>query len=133
MLFRRLPAICTALLAGLSLLSCEPGKITRPSSLHPLHPAVAVDTARHLYTLVEGRPPLGSELQLGQLVGVAGGVLSLAGHTLTVPQGALSEPALVTLSLLPSGYVEVELTAVRTDALGSTVDVGGLGFARPVT
>ena len=67
----------------------------------------------------------------GQLIGFAGGSVSLLGHTLTVPAGAVTKPTLFLLTVLPTGKVEVDLLATITTLFG-VVDVGSRGFAKPV-
>src|SRR5438477_6400994 len=91
--------------------------------------AAVVQDNKRSYTLVEGGLPtdLGT-LQLSQLIGPMGGSLTLAGHVLTVPAGAVTEPTLFTLTLGTRGYVEVGLKATR-EIFGTVVDVGSTGFA----
>lgn len=57
-----------------------------------------------------------------------GGSLNIGDHTLTVPAGAVSAPALFTMTKLP-GQVKVGLTATRL----LPNDVGSRGFAKPLT
>lgn len=66
-------------------------------------------------------------LSASELIGANGGAVSLLGHTLTVPAGAVSEVTLFTLKLLPTGFVEVDLHASVAG-----LDVGSKGFRRPV-
>ena len=66
------------------------------------------------------------------IIGVNGGEITLLGHTLTVPAGAVSHPTVFTLTVLPTGYVEVNLTATLTSVLGLVLNVGGDGFLEPV-
>src|SRR5690606_11105780 len=51
---------------------------------------------------------------------------------LLVPPGAVSQPTLFSLVVLPTGYVEVELGAVVNSLLGLVFDVGEQGFLKPV-
>lgn len=55
---------------------------------------------------------------LAKLIGLDGGVLSLLGHVLAVPQGAVSEPTIFSMTVLQQGYVEVDLTATPKSLLG---------------
>lgn len=97
-------------------------------------PRTATDEEGNEYTLVEGTLPLTLDrLHESEVIGVEGGSIQLAGHTLTVPAGAVDEPTLFVLGVLPSGYVEVELHAFLADPLQGLVDVGEQGFKRPVT
>src|SRR5687768_2125996 len=82
------------------------------------------------YTLVEGTLPAGlPALEVSQLIGVTGGTLSLAGHSIVVPAGAVTQPTLFTMTLGLNGYVEVELEATRVGLFGNIIDVGSGGFA----
>jgi hypothetical protein len=54
---------------------------------------------------------------LAKLLGSDGGVLALLNHVLTVPAGAVDEPTLFSMTVLQSGYVEVELTATPKSLL----------------
>lgn len=71
-----------------------------------------------------------SDLKLSKLIGVEGGTISLLGATVVVPLGAVSEPTLFTVTLLPTGYVEVDLGATTVSLLGGILDVGGKGFEK---
>lgn len=85
------------------------------------------------YTLV--RDPILSgvpSLQLSEVIGVSGGTISLLGHTLTVPPGAVNQPSVFTLLVLPTGYVEVDLTATVSGLLGNLLNIGAQGFSTPV-
>ena len=111
------------LLAALALTSCDPGgpvatleSPTVPSPTQSLSDYTPVSV-----------PLLSDVLQTVQLIGSGGGSLSLAGHTLTVPAGAVSAPTLFSMVQLPNGRIEVELLAVRTTPAG-IVDVGSGGF-----
>ena len=86
------------------------------------------------YTLVKDPlvPGITSALSKGSLIGFSGGQVELLGHTLIVPLGAVTKPTLFTLTVLPTGYVEVELLATTTSLLGVVVDVGSNGFLKPV-
>lgn len=56
---------------------------------------------------------------LSKLLGTDGGVLTILNHVLTVPQGAVTEPTIFSMSVIQAGYVEVELTAVPKSLLQS--------------
>jgi hypothetical protein len=85
------------------------------------------------YVLIEERAPnLLESLQISRVIGILGGSLSLAGHTVTVPSGAVSLPTVFTLTLLPNGYIEVEVEALQTSLLGRLINVGEQGFRKPV-
>ncbi len=73
------------------------------------------------------------EQKLSKLIGMSGGTISLLGHTLTVEPGTVTIPTLFTLTALPTPEIDVLVTATVTDVLGGVLDVGELGFKRPVT
>src|SRR5690606_21121475 len=50
---------------------------------------------------------------------------------LTVPLGAVSQPTLFVLTVLPTGNVEVYLLGTRSTLLG-LLNIGSLGFSEPV-
>lgn len=80
------------------------------------------------YVLVEGRiPDHIADFDASQLIGPSGGSVHLAGHSIEVPAGAVSDPTLFTITVVTNGYVQVELTAVLSGLLG-VVDVGESGF-----
>ncbi|HET8654830.1 MAG TPA: hypothetical protein VFL93_04910 [Longimicrobiaceae bacterium] len=92
-------------------------------------------SASQSYTLLN-QPLLGvlGDLKLSQLIGVDGGQISLLGATLIVPPGAVDSPTLFTLAVLPTGHVEVDLSATVQTLLGGLL--GGSQqetFARPVS
>lgn len=121
--------LLVTLAASPLLLSCD---------RDPVEPRVEVEMGPRAsvagdgeYTLVEGRIPSDIEdLTVSGLIGVDGGSISLAGHQLTVPAGAVDAPTVFTMTLPSSGYVEVDLKAVQVTALGETVVEK---FAQPVT
>lgn len=59
-----------------------------------------------------------------------GGELTLLGHTLTVPAGAVDRPTMFVMSVLAGTTIEVELIAYDPDLYD---DVGGKGFTKHVT
>lgn len=87
--------------------------------------------------LVRGKGPRLSVSSTGttasKLIGTEGGEVSVNGHTLRVPSGAVPVPTEFTLTQLPTGYVEVSLRAELVSSTGTRTDVGGQGFLRPVT
>ena len=72
-----------------------------------------------------------SALQVSQLIGVNGGTITLLGHRMVVPSGAVDLPTLFTLSVLNNGYVHVDVSALAPGMSG-LIDVGEQGFNRPV-
>lgn len=86
------------------------------------------------YTVVRESLPadLLPGVSLSGIIGITGGSISLAGHVLEVPAGAVTVPTLFTLTVPLNGYVQVDLSATVTTILGKVVDVGALGFQKPV-
>lgn len=80
--------------------------------------------------LLPGLDP--DNLSVSRLIGLGGGSLSLFGHRLEVPAGAVLQPTVFTVAVLPTGSVEVYLTAINTGLLGRVLNVGADGFRRPV-
>jgi hypothetical protein len=121
-----------AFLALLLFSSCEPGRA--PVSEVPTAPRFEEASGSEgsaTYKLIEGRIPSEiADLQVSKLIGIDGGSLNLAGHTLTVPAGAVEQPTLFTMTLVTNGYVEVDLSATATDLLGNVIDVGSQGFPK---
>ncbi|HEX6134102.1 MAG TPA: hypothetical protein VFZ24_09065 [Longimicrobiales bacterium] len=57
------------------------------------------------------------EATIALLLDVAGGVLELLGHSITVPPGAVTEPTMFTMTVIQDGYIEVDLTATPKSLL----------------
>lgn len=116
--------------------ACEqasPTAAVAPTSPDPLLGALLGGGSVSGYTLVKDPllPGILNSVSSGSLIGFGGGTISLLGHTLTVPVGAVTKPTLFTLTVLPTGYVEVDLLATVNTLLG-VLDVGSKGFAKPV-
>jgi hypothetical protein len=127
--------VVLALALGLVLAACHgEDTIVGPPEVEPPIPApqatVATDSEGNTYTIIEG-PPLGLPLQLTKLISVEGGTISLLGHTLVVPKGAVSGPTLFTMLVGLNGKVEVHLTAL-VPTLFSILNLGEQGFRKPV-
>jgi hypothetical protein len=99
-----------------------------PTETGELTPINASQLQAQGYTLITEPPQQPTKSLLGWLVktveatlslllGSDGGVLSLLNHILAVPQGAVTEPTLFTMTVLQSGYVEVDLTATPKSLL----------------
>ncbi len=84
------------------------------------------------FTLITEAPRSGT-LLLTKLLGVGGGTISVAGVTLDVPSGAVTGPTLFTVFALPTPVIDASLTAVVPQWLGRVLDIGALGFNKPVT
>lgn len=124
------PALVVAVLAGCEVADRTPLEVTAPQPL--LGGLLGGNQAS--YTLVKDPllPGILQAVSTNALIGVQGGQITLLGHTLTVPAGAVSQPTIFTLTVLPTGYVEVNLTATLTSVLGLVLNVGDDGFLRPV-
>ena len=136
-ILRKLALVPVLLLA---VTACE--KDTDP--IAAVAPSAEIDPL--LGGLLGGSPPAGwvfvndpvltlsgitTAVSTNQLIGFNGGTISLLGHTLTVPVGAVTKPTLFVLTVLPTGKVEVDLLATLNTLLG-VLDVGSKGFAKPV-
>jgi len=119
--------VACSLLSGLLLTGCEPGNPRGAQTPTAPAPAPAADLSAGQYTLVESTLLSGLP-RTSALIGSTGGVLSLLGHTLSVPSGAVAQPTLFTMTALPTGRIEVELLALRISLLGQSIDVGSGGF-----
>ena len=105
--------------------------LSQPTVLEPQMMTLSV--GQQTFTRIEERAPSTSLLSLSRIIGLLGGTISVANHSVTVPFGAVTLPTLFTLTYAGNGYVEVDATATITDLLGRILDVGGLGFKKPVT
>lgn len=75
----------------------------------------------------------GAAESVSQVIDHRGGELKVGGHMITVPPRAVLEPTLFTMTAEGDGYLSVDLLATRVNPQGDTVDVGRLGFLKPVT
>lgn len=117
-----------------ALVGCEVGNRSPMEVLPASQPVLSEQTVGSNYTLVEeSLPEITEAVSASTLIGASGGRVELLGHSLSVPAGAVTEPTLFTLTVLPTGYVEVDLRATVTSLLGEAIDVGGEGFRKPVT
>jgi hypothetical protein len=123
------------ILAGSLIAGCDPaGSRATPSPTEPSELLGGLLGGKKVqgYTLVKAPLLSLQELSISGLIGVQGGQITLLGHTLTVPAGAVGQPTLFVLTVLPTGYVEVDLEASLTSLLGGLLDIGGSGFLKPV-
>lgn len=67
------------------------------------------------------------------LIGPEGGLLAVLNHTLFVPEGAVDDPTLFVMSVLPDGHVHVDLRAFQRSWWWGWYDIGSQGFDQPVT
>jgi hypothetical protein len=125
-----LPFLVFALVAG-----CDPGNsrsLQSPTEPQELLGGLLGGNRVSGYTLVKAPLIPTGDLSLSNLIGIEGGEISLLGHTLVIPVGAVTKPTLFLMTVLPTGYIEVDLTASVTGLLGSLLDVGSRGFLKPV-
>ena len=119
----------------LAVTACDTAEMgpTAPSTPDPLLGGLLGGNNVQGYTLVRDPllPGILNAVSTGSLIGFNGGSISLLGHTVTVPVGAVTKPTLFSLIVLPTGYVEVDLTATLTSILGP-FDVGAAGFQKLV-
>ncbi|MBW3629047.1 MAG: hypothetical protein KY464_07085 [Gemmatimonadetes bacterium] len=118
--------ICS-LFSGVLLTSCEPGSSGVTETPNGPDLAQTIGSPQDQYTWVEVSSIPGQP-RTAQVIGVAGGALELSGHTLTVPAGAVSEPTLFSMIVLPNGRIEIELLATTVEPFGQSRDVGSGGF-----
>lgn len=117
--------------AAITLSACDFSGDVRQS---PLEPAPAAHASARAVERVPGHVPSHvAGPTASALIDAQGGTISLAGHVLTVPAGAVSRPTRFTMAVVNEGYVEVELNATVPQPRGPGIDVGEKGFARPVT
>jgi hypothetical protein len=120
-----------ALLVLLALASCSD---TTPSATETQFAVQAASTTGEYAPVREMLPKdLLPGVSLSSVIGIQGGKISLAGHVLTIPAGAVTIPTLFTMTVPLNGYVEVELLATVSTVLGTVIDVGAQGFKKPVT
>lgn len=118
-----------AVLVMLALISCAESK-GGEQFLGPIQAGSGDDG----YTVITESMPrdLLPGVSLSSVIGIRGGRISIAGHVLEVPAGAVTVPTLFTLTVPLNGNVEVDLSATVTDVLGNVIDVGSKGFEKPV-
>jgi hypothetical protein len=124
----------------LAVTACEretdPIAAVAPSAeIDPLLGGLLGGTPPAGYTLVKdpilSLSGITTSVKTSAIIGFNGGSISLLGHTLTVPVGAVTSPTIFVMTVLPTGYVEVDLLATVNTLLG-VLDVGSKGFAKPV-
>lgn len=121
----------TVAAAAVTLSACD---LADRGAQTPLEPTRAEHAAAKAVQKLPGHVPVhvaGSSA--AALIGSGGGTISVAGHVLTVPAGAVSRPTRFTMAVVNDGYVEVELNATVPQSRGPGIDVGEKGFDRPVT
>lgn len=129
-----LRASALVLLAISAVMSCTPNAERRsPVALDAATPFEASVGATTYYPVTEVVPEVEPVLELTEVVGLLGGRITVAGHTLTVPAGAVSAPTTFTVRALDNGHIEVELHAMVQGLLGRSIDIGAAGFRKPVT
>ena len=93
---------------------------------------VTLTVGQQSFTRIQEIAPNTSLLSLSRILGLLGGTLNVANHSISVPFGAVTLPTLFTLRHVNNGYVEVDASATITDLLGKILDIGALGFRKPV-
>ena len=104
-----------------------------PTAVPNFEVQAAKSTSTSSYTVIEESLPkdLLPGVSLSAIIGITGGNISLAGHVLHVPAGAVTVPTLFTMVVPLNGYVEVDLSATVTDILGNVIQV--TKFSKPLT
>src|SRR5437870_2571290 len=109
---RRFKGLAIALAFAVSVISCSDSS-RLPDS--PLSPALYDFSSSTEYTPVRDALPLTLDLEdlvSTKLIGITGGSVTLLGHSIVVPSGAVTSPTFFTIVVLPTGYVEVSLLAL---------------------
>jgi hypothetical protein len=126
----KIAAVCLALLA----VACE--SATEP----PLGPGEVMGTDGRRYQLIEGQMSAVADTA-SKWIGPEGGTLELLGevkdsqqtrHFIVVPQGAVPENTLFTLTLASDEYLSVELRAQVQLPNGEFRDIGAYGFLKRI-
>jgi hypothetical protein len=122
-------AVMLTLVVSSSLVSCMPDDRTAPPMAPQFsHTTEATRPVNPGYVRINDRLPDNiPSLQASQVIGLSGGSVHIAGHTLSVPAGAVEVPTVFTLTVVPNGTIEVELKAFQ-----GLTNVGAQGFARPI-
>jgi hypothetical protein len=110
---------CLAFVAALLVTSCdrmptEPDM--RPESRSLNSPAGVLTPVRSRTLPVDL-----SRRTISSTIGSAGGRLKIAGHSLVVPAGAVDYPTIFTMTVLRTGFIEVELSALSLPPSGPPV------------
>lgn len=111
--FRTIGRCTAAILGFLAILNCGEERATG------LDPSTALLSSRGLVEC-----PTSQTLTTSLLVPLTGGTVSLAGSSITIPDGALDVPRLITVSVPASRYMEIEIHAD---------DLTSLVFQKPVS
>lgn len=130
---RTLRSATVVMLALVTMLSCSPDDTDRTSPLEPEVTHVEATASATSYTRITEHPPALLSLEVSQVISLLGGELRIAGHTLSVPRGAVTVPTLFSMRVIRNGYIEVDNSALLRGLLGRVLDVGERGFNRPVT
>lgn len=128
-----LSALGVSFILSLGLAACDHSGQLAPVPDAPRYGEVESQDGEGYVLLQERIPSDIMDLDVSKLIGIDGGKISLAGHTITVPAGAVTTPTLFTMTLKTTGYIDVDLSATVTDLLGNVIDVGEKGFQKPVT
>jgi len=128
--------VILALAFSFFLAACDGAdRVAAPTTEPQLQQAAVVTGPNgETYTLIRSKPliSLPLQLQVTDLISLNGGSITLLGHTLAVPAGAVTSPTLFTMLLGLNGYIEVNLEALSPSLLGGLLNIGGHGFRRPV-
>ena len=103
----------------------------------PAVSGVSADGTVKTWRIATGKLPEPTDLKGDTTIGREGGYIFTQGHVLVVPEGAVSEPTYFKIQALNLAStdtvpVEVELKAYRYTETGEVINVGELGFNKPV-
>lgn len=123
--------IVTALVAMFALACGDASEtLVQPEVTRAAHETrVLYDGSGNAYVVVAGLDGDGS---VEGVIGAAGGMMTLNGHTLLVPEGAVRGATTFKMTLVDQTAIHVDLTATSTAEGAENNGVGHAGFAVPV-
>lgn len=108
--------------------SCDDSSTVADNPFSPV--TIQASKGGDTYTFVNAGYALTNPLSVSKLIDITGGEITVLGHTLSVPAGAVATLTIFTMTALPGGKIEVDLLALAPILL---TDIGVLGFNKPVT
>ena len=108
-----------AVVAALLATSCDRIPTEPETRAEPLRLSSAVGVLTPVRS--KGLPIAESRRTISTTIGSSGGNLRFYGHSLVVPAGAVDHPTVFTMTLLRTGFIEVELSALSLPPSGPPV------------
>ena len=125
-------AKASVLLLALSIAGCDLQETGPSAPEAPIAATTPITVDGLSFNLINDLSGLIQNVTTSKLIGLDGGSITLLGHTLTVPLGAVTKPTLFVMIVGSDGIVSVDLFAFSIDLLGRRIDIGGRGFNKPV-